>query len=388
MPNNIFFDLEKLFFKGKLVLFDPSLANLALVLEHKKGISPDFVKYVSDLSYDLNSYEVLLDQLDLQYAGEPTDVRNAIQAGILEREVQGFTCYMDNSNDELRQLASQLDEEEKGRYGYFFRRQLWNLILRSPLLSRTNLKPRGYNGDSEMMQMLYINDYQGDSTFGKLLHNYSVKQPAAQAVRNRRYDVSTMLRDRLRELGSSTGKKVRILSVACGPAFEIRDILQSNEDCEKIHVSLLDQDQEALAEAAAHISLVETRLGATVSVDYIKESVRTMLADKQLEKRLGRYDFIYSLGLFDYLSAVVAKAIVLNLYELLSPGGELVIGNLSASNPCRYFMEFWHDWKLIYRTKEDLLEMVPDSPGVVSKVRFDETGIQMMLCVKKPAVNV
>ncbi len=388
IPYETFYDLEKLFSLGKVSVMEPRLTNLPLVLEHKSGISPAFVQYVSDLSYDLNSYAVLLDKLDIQYKDEPFSVQAVMQATIIEHATPGFTEYMDGKGQELLTFVSSLDEAGQGHYGYFFRRQLWNVILRSPILARTNLKPRGYNGDSEMMQMLYLDDHQGDSTFGKLLHKYSVSQPAGQAVRNRRVDISAMLRERLGKGGTAVDGKVRILSVACGPAFEIQDILATKADCEKIHVSLLDQDQEALAEAATLIAKIGTKLEAAISADYIKESVRTMLADKQLEKRWGRFDFIYSLGLFDYLSAPAATAIIKNLYTLLSPGGEMIIGNLSTSNPCRYFMEYWHDWKLIYRTEEDFLKMVPAVPGIEADVRFDATGIQMMLHIKKQAANV
>ncbi|GAH98529.1 unnamed protein product, partial [marine sediment metagenome] len=64
-----------------------------------------------------------------------------------------------------------------------------------------------------------------------------------------------------------------------------------------------------------------------IEVDYLNASVRTMLATRQLIKEWGQFDFIYSMGLFDYLTPPVATAVLGRLYQLLKPGGDMLIGN-------------------------------------------------------------
>ena len=50
-------------------------------------------------------------------------------------------------------------------------------------------------------------------------------------------------------------------------------------------------------------------------------------------------------------------------------------------------MEYWHDWKIIYRTKEDFLKIAEGLPGADIRVLFDQTGIQMLLHVRKQVAD-
>lgn len=378
-----FMDLEKLFFRSKVEEFDASSDKLSMILGYKGTIEPSFRAFVSDLTYDLNVYANHLDQLDAEIAEEPGPVKEVIQSAIIESVGPSLRAYLDEQVGRLERIAAGYSAQEEEHHGYYFRKQLWNVILRSPILARTNLKPRGYNGDSEMMRMIYRNDYQGKSTFGRILHKYSIERPAAQAVRNRRAEIASLLRGYSASRATKPGERIRVLSVACGPALEIQDIVRSAADARKLHFSLLDQDELALLEVAGLVDGIEKSQGVELSADFIKESVRTMLFSRELKERWGSFDFIYSMGLFDYLTAPVATAVIKKLYQLLKPEGEMVIGNFASGNPNRYFMEYWHDWKLIYRTPEELMKLVPQLPDVATDVTTDATGIQMLMRVSK-----
>lgn len=375
-------DFEKLFFHARAVKLDSAFLNLSLILGYKERISAAFRDFVSSLTYDLNVYSALLDQMDADSREEAPAVRSLIQESIVESVQPGFFGYLDSRTEELERIVRGFTEDEHEHHGYYFRRQLWNILLRSPIMARTNVKPRGYNGDSEMMRLIYQNDYQGDSTLGRMLHKYSVTRTAAQAVRNRRGWIASVVHRFAMERGPGA-PLLRVLSVACGPALEVRDILQTPRDCRSVHFSLFDQDQQALLEAGSLVQEIETRLGAEVSVDFIKESVRTMLVTRALQERWGQFHFIYSMGLFDYLTAPVAAAVLRKLYQLLEPGGEMVIGNFSLVNPDRIFMEYWHDWKIIHRSEQDLLRLALGLSGAEAAVQADPTGIQMLLHLKK-----
>lgn len=381
ISNNINF--EKLFFAARIETLESAALNLPLILSYKEKIDPAFREFVSGLTYDLNVYKNLLDRMDAECEGELPAVRELVQMGIIDSVGPEFTGYLDDQLEELGRIVSSFSEAEHEHHGFYFRRQLWSFLMTAPLLARTNVKPRGYSGDSEMMRMIYLNDYQGDSTFGRLLHKHALGVPAAQCVRNRRVDVSRMIRRFVSESSATRGGRGRVMSVACGPAMEVRDILQSTADAEQLHFSLLDQDQQALLEAAGMVAQVEKELGASVSVDFIRESVRTMLVTRQPQDRWGRFHFIYSMGLFDYLTTPVAGAVLKKLYRLLQVNGEMAIGNLYAKNPNRWFMEYWLDWKIFLRTGEEFLELAADLPGAESEILFDETGIQMFLHVRK-----
>ncbi|MEX0623414.1 hypothetical protein [Saccharospirillum sp.] len=376
-------DFEKLLFKKRVDLLDNAGRNLPLVLGYKKNLDPLFKEYASDLSYDLSVYQNLFDRLDEEYMHEPSAVMEIIQQGIIESMGPELTACLDTYVRHLPEAISNLSSDQYGHHGYYLRKQIWGALLSAPVISRTNLKPRGYVGDSEMMQMCYRHGYEGASTFGKLMHFYSVDAPAAQAVRNRRKLVPQLAREMVDRLSDSVSGRIKLLSVACGPAMELNDLFATAADCQRLHCSLLDQDQLALMEAAATVKAIETRFDQPVSVDMIQESVRTLLATRVLKSRWGDFHFIYSMGLFDYLTPPVAAAVLKKLYALLLPGGEMVIGNFHVNNPTRYYMDYWMDWPLYYRTEEDFLALTEGLKGMDAWIDYDDTGIQMLLRIRK-----
>ena len=107
-----------------------------------------------------------------------------------------------------------------------------------------------------------------------------------------------------------------------------------------------------------------------------------MFGKRSFEQDLGKFDFIYSMGLFDYLVPRVARAVLKKLYQLLNPGGEMLIGNFHISNNDRYFLEYWGDWQLIYRTEKELKELFDEDSSARVSVTFDRTGIQMFLHIQ------
>ncbi len=145
----------------------------------------------------------------------------------------------------------------------------------------------------------------------------------------------------------------------------------------------MDQDRNALNEAAELISERENSLNCKIEVDYLNESVRYMLGTPELEKEWGQFDFIYSMGLFDYLTPPVAKVVMNKLFQLLEPGGELIVGNFHVSNPSKIYMEYWLSWVLYHRKEEEFKQMLEGKPAANIEVLFEDTGSQMFLNVKK-----
>jgi extracellular factor (EF) 3-hydroxypalmitic acid methyl ester biosynthesis protein len=293
--------------------------------------------------------------------------------------------FLDDSLDELHQIVSGFSHEEHQHHGFYFRKQLWNFIMCSALIARTNLKPRGYAGDSKMMRMIYFNDYLGDSTFSKLMHKHAVEHPAAQSVRNRIELIADLLQSNEKNRSFSPRMKMKVLSVGSGPALELQEVLRSPRDCDKYHFTLLDQDPLAHSEAAALIAEIEQKLNHEVNADYLECSVRTMLFSRKLQQQIGQFHFIYSMGLFDYLAAPVAKAVLKNLYRLLEPGGKMVIGNFHVLNPSTYYMQYWCDWVLYQRTEEEFKDLLKENHSADVNILFEDTRSQMFLQIEKQA---
>jgi extracellular factor (EF) 3-hydroxypalmitic acid methyl ester biosynthesis protein len=109
-----------------------------------------------------------------------------------------------------------------------------------------------------------------------------------------------------------------------------------------------------------------------------------MLFSRQLKQKWGQFHFIYSMGLFDYLNSRVAAAVLDRLYRILKPGGELVVGNFHVSNASRYYMQYWGEWVLLYRTEEEFRSLFRNHSRAQVSVLYDKTGSQMFLHIKKP----
>lgn len=377
------YDAYSLLSKNKAVKLQSAFNDLPVLLAHKENITQSFKDFTADLTYDLSVYKNLFNRLDSQYQEEPEMIQKGIQRALIKTEGSKFKRFLDEKLAQLELLIKDFNTEEHQHHGFYFRKQLWNFLLCSPIMARSNLKPRGYSGDSETMRMIYLNDYQGDSTFSKLLHKHVVEHTAAQSVRNRITLIVQLVGDLQKKAHEDSLDKLKILSVGSGPAFELREILKYPHDCSKFYFFLLDQDLKALSEAASLIQKIENKLQAKIDVDLLKGSVRTMLFSRSLKKKWGQFHFIYSMGLFDYLSAKVAKAVMTKLYQMLKPGGEMVIGNFHTSNSSRYYMEYWCDWVLNLRTEEEFIALSADIPSANRSIIFDDSNSQMFLHLKK-----
>lgn len=378
------YDFQALFFEKKFVNLRGFFQNLPLVLAQKEQVRPEFREYVSGALYDLAVYKRFFNEQDRTLANEPEQVAAPAQEVLLRTEGRRFFEFFDAQLKELEQVVAKFDREEHERHGYYLRRQAWEFILGSAFLKRTNLKPRGYAGDAEMMVMVYENRFLGNYVFNKLMHKHPVETAAAQAVRNRRRLIPSVLRSIAPRFAPQEAP-LRLLSLACGPAWELEDVYAQPEDAARYHLTLLDQDPQALEMARQAVARVKAARDLSVQARYLNDSVRTMLGGRDLRTRIGSFHFIYSMGLFDYLTRPVARALLSRLFELLEPGGTLLIGNYHVGNPTRHYMAYWMDWVLYYRTEEEFLDLGEGLPGAKLSLTFDETRAQMFLQVDKEA---
>lgn len=379
------YDFSKLASKGVLTDLSARTRQLPLLWKHKKKITPAFRELISDLAFDLQCLRDMYQEIDRNLVNEPSPIRESIQRTVCQHEQERFFGLMNKGLEELKSVSQAFDRAEHESHGFFLRRQLHDMIYSAPILWRTNVRPRGYAGDSTMMRMLYEEDFEGDTIFGQLLHKHVTQTAAAQAVRNRRKLIPGVI-DAIRSnvpASRPENELCRVFSVACGPSWEIHDLVKGASDSGLYHFTLLDQDAEALQEAENNLTRVQAETGATLWYQLLRHSVRTMLRNP-LATEWGPFDCIYSMGLFDYLTAPVARAVLTKLYSLLRPGGQMVIGNFHTDNPTRIYMEYWMDWVLFYRTEADFLALAQNLPHAECSISFEDTRSQMFLHLRKP----
>ena len=378
------YDFRTLMRNGRISQFAQRVQQLPLVLSRQSRVGAPFRAFVSRLLYDLQVYRAVFDELDRNLEHEPPEARERVKQIAVQAEYGSFCRFFDERLGLLAEEVRATSGDLQSLHGFFFRKQAWDLISCSEFLLRTNLKPRGFAGDSAMMRMIYENQFRGASVFSRFMHRHPIETSAASAVRNRRKLLAGAYLEAGRRARDAQAGRARVLSVACGPAWELRDVLTAPGDFEKYDIILLDQDAAALDEATQAVAALEETFGARAQVSTQRDSVRTMLHATDLSTQWGQFDLIYSMGMFDYLTQPVAAAVISRLYRLLRPGGELVIGNFHPRNPTRIYMEYWMDWVLCYRTEDELMQLADRLPGAIPALSFDDSGCQMTLRVRRP----
>ena len=229
---------------------------------------------------------------------------------------------------------------------------LMQLLQQDPLTSRAFVKPRGYAGDAVMMDMVYaaedgydLPEVKGISDLGRQIYEYQLQSPAAKAVRARR----RIICEKVDNLAIRT-PRAHILSLACGHLREAYDCPALLEGRLGRYVAI-DQDKESLA-------VVEREVGP-LGVETLAASVRDVLKGSIT---LTGFDLVYTTGLYDYLTEPVAQRLCEILFDMLNPGGRLLIANFLPGISSVGYMEAFMDWWLIYRTEAELLRLAEPLP--------------------------
>jgi extracellular factor (EF) 3-hydroxypalmitic acid methyl ester biosynthesis protein len=223
---------------------------------------------------------------------------------------------------------------------------LTNLIYQCPFAQHSFTRPRGYAGDAELIDFVYGNMDLSDrvTPLGKDIFEYFMDTPGSRSVRARR-DVLAAAIDRVASL---TSHPIQVLSVACG---HLREAHLSKAVQTKQIDKFFALDRDPLS-----LSLINEELG-DYSIQTVQRSV-TALMRKSLDFK--NLDLIYSTGLYDYLSQPFAKRLTKVMYEMLRPGGKLIIANFVPDHREVGYMETFLQWHLIYRTKHQLEDVVAE----------------------------
>jgi len=264
----------------------------------------------------------------------------------------------------------------------YSRQQLHSLVLGSPFLHRTYTKPLGYAGDYEMMNMIVRNGMDGQSIFAKLINSHLLDQPPCHAVRNRVGYLNARIKEEAGRLALRQAG-VNIFCVACGPAWEAVNFVADHPLADRARLELLDFNEETLRLTETKITGVIQKNHRQTRVKMVRNSVQNLLRNKG--KRANEFDLIYCSGLYDYLSDAVCLALNNQLYEMLAPGGLLVVGNFATGTPGRNLMEHLMDWFLIYRDQRELLALAPAPANSDNcRVRSESAAANLFLEVRKP----
>lgn len=241
-----------------------------------------------------------------------------------------------------------------------------DIFLEDPFTKHASAQPRGYPGDADLLDYIYDHKkINGASRLGKALFEYTTNVQSSAAVRERRSIVARLI-DRTAEQVSSP----RLFSLAAGHLREaaLSGAIKSGAIAEFV---AFDQDPYSL-------SIIDRDYGKCNVVTQ-HGSVRSLIASKH---SFSKFNLVYAAGLFDYLAERTAARLTRVMFDMLAPGGRLLIANFAPTLCDIGYMEAFMRWHLIYRNNADMAGLAAEiSPPDIatSNVYWNSTNCMLFL---------
>ncbi|AEH86934.1 class I SAM-dependent methyltransferase [Mesorhizobium opportunistum] len=248
-------------------------------------------------------------------------------------------------------------------------------FLEDPLTRWSFNKPRGYAGDAQLLDYIYCDPHVAESVanaseIGKALYTHTQDVPSCVAARERR-DLLTRYVD---EIAAKSGPQTEVLAIAAGHLREANRSVALAEGRLKRWVAL-DQDPQS-------VGLIARDFQGT-AIEAVDGSVRTVLTRGH---KMGKFDFIYASGLYDYLQHNVAVKLTKTCLQMLKPNGTFLFANYAEGNPDAGYREMFMDWVLLLRSEVDMWNVVNasvDRNTVEARVFFGENRNVLYAVIEK-----
>ncbi len=245
--------------------------------------------------------------------------------------------------------------------------------------NRCYFKPMGYPGDFRIMNYMYDRRPEGATIRENFLHGLGLI--AGRPIQTRMLTLSGIVAAHFKDRPAREPR--RVASIGCGPARELEHIVAASDARATLTATLIDQEVEALEFAADYSRALydERRLKISAYNTSFKEMFNPAGIDA-----LRDQDVIYSLGLVDYFSPLLARRFVSRAFDLLAPGGKVIIGNASDSaNGTLWTMEHVLDWTLYFRSRDQMAALAGESAGARVTIEVDPLDAIYFLIVEKTA---
>lgn len=222
------------------------------------------------------------------------------------------------------------------------------------------VKPRGYDGDFEMIDKIYTK-HTSENPIYKKWDEFFHKGDAPIAVRNRK--------EYFKEILNTAEEGSDILNLACGSCRDIFEFGHNNK--KKINIHNVDLDDSALA-FAKNLNANQSN----INIEWTAANIFKFVSDK-------KYDIIWSAGLFDYFDDKTFVRLLERFSKNLKEGGKMIIGNFSTSNSSKNYMEFGN-WNLNYRDAGVLKDLGSSIPNMNIKVEHEQLKLNLFLILESP----
>ena len=317
-------------------------------------LNPEFVQLTQEMLFFLNTTKNKCDAFDKHCADKIKRI-----VFVREKKQQIFN-ELDERFKKIWDNVRKMTPEERKTHQHYSQEIL------DPLLAdivQTNhhvyYKPLDYPGDYLMMNFIY--DYHGDinyigeSSYEMLFNNYTCNIPISCSNIARKTYLKEKILESMAE--TPTDAQIQILSIASGPAREITELLHEEKIVKPVKFRCLDFESRALDHIKSELDSIDTSKKRFFQIDFFNEDIISVIRNKELKEKLKGQHLIYAFGIYDYLSDRIASRFTKELFNLLLPGGRLIICNASSEYEShRGYYELLGEWNMIYRTNQEMTE--------------------------------
>lgn len=240
------------------------------------------------------------------------------------------------------------------------RQELRAYLSVSAIGARCIARPRGYAGDFATIDMIYAGQPGGTNPLGLHIDKCLLDMAGLKGIGSRLH----MIADALRAEVQQVSEPLLVTNLGSGAAPEVFDLLSGKDVRERLQVTCIDVDREAVAVLEEKID----RTGSKRQISAIHANL-IHLATGRDEVDLEPQHVIYSAGLLDSLKDDAAVVLINWMFRKLRPGGKMIIGSLSPDDPSRGLMENALDWPLNHRDEAELSALVKASEFAAARVQ-------------------
>ncbi len=276
----------------------------------------------------------------------------------------------------LRAVAALLDHAPPGERAELVqqaRDEFLGLVRTSRLVERMQRRPTGQSAGYRFFNHIYRNVPEGDDTVGLLTDAWLLTRPFAEAIRERRAIASERLAQEVRDR-ARPDRIFRILSLGCGPARSLADVLEEPGMADKISITCVDDDQEALVHAN---NLLRSR--APRGDILFRQSAPARLTPDT--EGYGSYDLVASLYTADNADVAALGRILFLAHRWLHAHASVQLVVFGDAVPDWLLLEVALDWSPLHPGQRELEEVAVRSPFGQSRttVSASPSGLNVFL---------
>ncbi|HPH99117.1 MAG TPA: class I SAM-dependent methyltransferase [Chitinophagaceae bacterium] len=258
--------------------------------------------------------------------------------------------YPTQSQTHVQLLYEQFTQQIAELEAHYSRTEIINMIhplrqelRRSAFFKRLQDWPRGYQGDFETIDaIMHYKIGAPKHTLAYIFECYFMHAPIAQQHRNKVQEQYKAIVQCIQQ-----NPAAKILSIGCGTSEDIYKA-STTIQTSTAEITLLDIDADALDYSICKLNTIKAHIHTQQGNIY-----------KLLQQIDEVYDLILIGGVFDYVSDKFMMNILKKLYtHNLCNTGALLFTNIADNNPFKISLEYFFDWFLIERSKNDISRII------------------------------